>query len=295
MSSKDDLIETLKTGAATTCHAWLIVRKDGRTFGFTDHDNDLEFEGAIFKANSGLIAGALQLSSGMSVDNTEVSGALTDDGLTELDLSAGRFDGAMVTTWLVNWANVAQRVIRFRGSFGEIQRSDEAFKVELRSLSEALNQQKGRVYQPNCAAVLGDHECRFDLRQPGFSLEAQILSIGDGAEYRLDAQPDYPQQWFERGRITVLNGRAEGLLGVVKFDREVDGGRQITLWVNFDLAPQAGDIIKLEAGCDKLASTCRSKFDNFLNFRGFPHIPGTDWVASYPVANQRNDGGSRQK
>jgi len=295
MSSKDDLIETLKTGASTTCYAWLIVRKDGRTFGFTDHDSDLEFEEMIFKANSGFVAGAIQFTSGMSVDNTEVSGALTDEGLTELDLSAGRFDGAMVTTWLVNWADVAQRVIRFRGSFGEIQRSAGAFKVELRGLSEALNQQKGRVYQPNCAAVLGDHECRFDLSKAEFSLEARILSIGDGATYQIESHPNLPQQWFERGRATILTGRAEGVIGMVKFDREIVGSRQITLWVNFDLAPQIGDRIKLEAGCDKLANTCRSKFSNFLNFRGFPDIPGTDWVASYPVANQRNDGGSRQK
>ena len=295
MSDKDGLIETLKTGAATTCNAWLIVRKDGRTFGFTDHDNDLEFEHAVFKANSGLSAGALQLNSGMAVDNTEVTGALTDDGLTEFDLAAGRFDGAMVTTWLVNWANVAQRVIQFRGSFGEIQRSAGEFKVELRGLTEGLNQQKGRVYQPNCTAVLGDHECRFDLNQPRFSLESRVLSIGNKGEYQFQSQPGFPEHWFERGRATILTGPAEGLLGVVKSDREINGVRQIALLVNFDMAPQVGDLIRLEVGCDKLADTCRSKFANFLNFRGFPHVPGTDWVASYPVASQRNDGQSRQK
>ena len=294
MSSKEALIAHLLSGATTTCHAWAVVRKDGRTYGFTDHDNDLEFGTVVFKANSGLTAGALQFNSGLAVDNTEVSGALTDDGISEEDLAAGRFDGAAVTTWIVNWSDFEQRVIRFRGSFGEIQRSAGSFKVELRGLSDTLNQQKGRVYQANCGAVLGDGECRFDLNQPGFSLESSVQAIEIAGEYTIKTQPDFPAQWFERGRVVVTSGPAQGLQGIVKFDREVDGQRIVTLWVDFDLTPEVGDLILLQAGCDKLAATCRSKFANFLNYRGFPNVPSTDWVASYPVSSQRNDGGSRQ-
>jgi len=294
MPSKDDLIAHLLTGAATTCHAWMVVRKDGQIYGFTDHDNDVEFDSVIFKANSGLTAGALQSTSGLAVDNTEVTGAFSADGITESDLMAGRFDGASVTTWIVNWANLDQRTIRSRSSFGEIQRSYGSFKVELRGLADILNQQKGQVYQSNCGAVLGDAECRFNLDQTAFSLEASIQSIESAGSYILKAQPDYPAQWFERGQVSVTSGQALGQQGVVKFDREVDGRRIVTLWVDFDVPPRTGDLISLRAGCDKLATTCRSKFANFLNFRGFPHVPSTDWVASYPVSSQRNDGGSRQ-
>lgn len=294
MASKDALIAHLQTGTTTTCHAWSVVRKDGETYGFTDHDSDLEFDGVVFKANSGLTAGALQFTSGLAVDNTEVSGALTGDGITEDDLAAGRFDGATVTTWVANWADIDQRVIRFRGSFGEIQRSAGSFKVELRGLADVLNQQKGQVYQSNCGAVLGDIQCRFDTSQPGFSLEASVQSIATAGAYAIKTQLGYPAQWFERGRATITSGRAQGLQGIVKFDQQVDGRRIITLWVDFDLMPEIGDLITLEAGCDKLAATCRSKFANFLNYRGFPNIPSTDWITSYPVSSQRNDGGSRQ-
>ena len=55
---------------------------------------------------------------------------------------------------------------------------------------------------------------------------------------------------------------------------------------------QAGDLLRLEAGCDRTAATCKAKFGNFLNFRGFPHIPGEDWLSSYPISAGRNDGGS---
>ncbi len=35
-------------------------------------------------------------------------------------------------------------------------------------------------------------------------------------------------------------------------------------------------------GCDRRLSTCRERFDNVANFRGFPHIPGNDFVLKYP-------------
>ena len=53
-----------------------------------------------------------------------------------------------------------------------------------------------------------------------------------------------------------------------------------------------GDLVRLEAGCDKRTETCRLKFNNFLNFQGFPHVPGEDWLMGYPSENQPLDGGS---
>jgi hypothetical protein len=44
------------------------------------------------------------------------------------------------------------------------------------------------------------------------------------------------------------------------------------------------------AGCDKLFSTCRTKFDNAENFRGFPHMPGNDFTLSYARGSDRNTG-----
>ena len=57
----------------------------------------------------------------------------------------------------------------------------------------------------------------------------------------------------------------------------------------------AGDTFIVTAGCDKRFQTCHDRFNNVLNFRGFPHIPGNDFVISYPLPGQPgNDGASRQ-
>jgi uncharacterized phage protein (TIGR02218 family) len=59
----------------------------------------------------------------------------------------------------------------------------------------------------------------------------------------------------------------------------------ITLALPMPYPIEAGDAYTASAGCDKNASTCAGSFDNILNFRGFPHIPGPDAVLAYPDAS----------
>ena len=132
MTARQDLLDHLGTGATTVCRAWLVQRKDGVAFGFTDHDQDLAFDGQTFRAATGMTAKAVQQTTGLSVDNTEAIGALSDVSVTEDDLLSGRFDAAEVRSWLVNWADVDQRIEQFRGNFGEVIRAGGAFRVELR-------------------------------------------------------------------------------------------------------------------------------------------------------------------
>jgi uncharacterized phage protein (TIGR02218 family) len=292
MVGAEGLYSHLETGTTTVCRAWEIERRDGQWFGFTDHDCDLSFDGKLYKANTGLTARALQQTTGLSVDNSEAMGALSDLAVTETDILAGRFDGAGITGWQVNWADPDDRVMAFRGTIGEIARAGGAFQAELRGLTESLNQPQGRAFQRSCPAVLGDSKCGFDLSQPGYSLE---LSVEDVSERRVFGFADlagYEERWFERGRVVVLSGLAKGVVGIIKNDRLRQTGRSIELWQEIGPDIQPGDMLRLEAGCDKRAETCRLKFDNLLNFRGFPDIPGEDWLTSYPVSSQVNDGGS---
>ena len=68
------------------------------------------------------------------------------------------------------------------------------------------------------------------------------------------------------------------------------GGREIGLWQALGAPIGAGDRVILEAGCDKRAETCKSKFANFLNFRGCPHVPGGDWQITVPRPGGNNTG-----
>ena len=291
MPGAEGLFQHLQSGATTVARAWAIRRRDGVGFAFTDHDRDLAFGGTVFRANTGLSARALQQTTGLSVDNSEAMGALSDAAITEEDILAGRYDAAELTGWLVNWADPEDRLLQFRGSLGEITRAGGAFQAELRGLTEALNTPQGRVYQRGCSAILGDASCKFPTPSAGFVAEPQVASIADRRILTFDGVNTYADRWFEQGRLTVLSGAGAGLVGVIKNDRIVGAQRIVEVWETIGQPIHYGDTVRLEAGCDKRAETCRAKFANFANFRGFPHIPGEDWLTAYPVAAGTNDGG----
>ena len=92
----------------------------------------------------------------------------------------------------------------------------------------------------------------------------------------------------------MTGGAAKGLSGVIKKDTEEDGQRMIELWAPLRATIAPGDGLRLIAGCDKRFETCRVKFDNLLNFQGFPDIPGDDWTAAIPANASVVDGGSRR-
>ncbi len=295
MSVPEALKAHLQSGATQVCRAWELKRRDGVRLGFTDHDLDLTFDDLVFHADTGLSSVALEQTTGLSVDNTEAMGVLSHVSVSEADIEAGRFDGAEVLAWTVNWADVSQRVLRFRGTLGEIRRSGGVFKAELSGLTERLNQAQGRIYQSSCAALLGDAACQFDVSAPGYQWRGFVSAVEDRRMLAFDDLSGFDEGWFDRGRVEVMSGPATGLIGLAKTDRVVGSQRQIELWEPLRAAVAVGDEVLLQAGCDRRMETCRAKFNNLLNFRGFPHIPGEDWLMTSPSGGSANNGGSLNK
>jgi uncharacterized phage protein (TIGR02218 family) len=292
---QEELHAHLATGITTVARAWAVTRRDGAVFGFTDHDRELTFDGVVFKAETGLSARALAQSTGLSVDNTEAMGALSDTSISEKDIAAGRFDGAEVVAWLVNWADVDARRVMFRGHIGEVRRSAGAFHAELRGLTEALNRPVGRAYQKPCTAVLGDSACGFDPNTGGYVFEGLLERVDEARVFRAGPLGGFDTGWFQRGRLTVLTGDAEGLTGMIKRDHPApDGTRLIELWEPLRAQPATGDSVRLVAGCDKRFETCRLKFGNTINFQGFPDVPEDDWITVQPAMAKARNGGSRR-
>ncbi|KAA8614020.1 DUF2163 domain-containing protein [Salipiger aestuarii] len=291
---KQELHDHLATGITTVSRCWAVTRTDGLRYGFTDHDADLVFDGLTFRADTGLSAKALSQATGLSVDNTEAMGALRDDSLSEADIEAGRFDGAEVVSWLVNWRDVSQRRILFRGSIGEMRRVNGAFHAELRGLTEMLNRPTGRVYQGPCSAVLGDRVCRVDLSDPLYVHEGTVIAVDENRAVTLPPLDTFEAGWFQRGSLTVLSGAAAGLSGAIKRDRITSAGRAFDLWQGLGATLAPGDTVRITAGCDKRFATCREKYDNALNFQGFPDIPEEDWMLVYPQRAKSLGGGSRR-
>jgi uncharacterized phage protein (TIGR02218 family) len=282
----------LDSGVTTLCHCWKLTRRDGVVQGFTDHDDDLVIDEITYRAGTGFTSSEATSRFDLSVDGAEIAGALSDDALDESDLAAGRYDAARVETWLVDWSDVALRVLTARSTLGEVRREGQAFSAELRGLADTLSQDSGRLFTARCSADLGDMHCRFDLVAAGLQGEGTVTSIESTSTIVAGGLDDFPDGVFTGGRLIWSSGANEGLSVEIKEHRVASGHARLSLWQAMPDPITGGDGFVIAAGCDKRFATCRERFDNVVNFRGFPQIPGNDFVIASPDAGAGNDGGS---
>lgn len=280
------LTEHLKSGATTLCWCWRLTRRDGVELGFTDHDRTLEFDGTQFEAQAGFEAGEINESIGLSVDNLDVGGGITSERLAEKDLDDGLYDDAKVEIFRVNWQKPEDRALMRAGSLGEVKRAGKAFTAEVRGLSHYLQQPKGRLYQFACDTDLGSPACGIDLSLPAYRATAIVNEVASERSFRVTLSGTYEAGWFTRGLATVTSGEALGFASEIRAHTENTEGAWLTLWTATATAISVGDTLEITAGCDKQFETCRDRFANAVNFRGFPHIPGNDFVSSYVRRNK---------
>jgi uncharacterized phage protein (TIGR02218 family) len=268
----------LATGATTLAWCWRITRNDGTKLGFTDHDRDLSFDGTTFEAATGFTASEITDGLGLAVDNLEVSSALKSDRLNEDDLAAGLFDDAAIEIWRVDWADTDARVLMRCGSLGEVRRSGAAFTAEVRGLAHYLQQPKGRLYQSGCDADLGDTRCGVDLDAPAFRGTGTVLTASSARLFTASGLSAFASGWFTRGLVTFASGANAGRSQEVKRHTLAGAEAAIELWqpMALDIAP--ADTFTVTAGCDKRFATCQARFANAASFRGFPHMPGPDYI-----------------
>ena len=281
----------LTSGVTTLCHCWRVTRRDGAVLGFTEHDRDVAADGTTFLAGTGFTASRLEQSLGLSIDNMEAAGAFSHAGITEVDVLAGRYDGAAVDLLLVDWSDPAAFAVLSSGDLGEVKREGLAFTAELRSGAHRLNQKIGSTYSRMCGAALGDSRCKVDLT--GGAMRAAVTAAAGTAGRVIVAAGlgAYASDWFTAGTLVFATGAAAAIPFEVKSHRRTAGIDQLELWLPPPFPIAAGDSGTAVAGCRKTFAVCRSKFNNGANFRGFPHVPGTDAVTRYGVQGALNASG----
>jgi len=275
-----DLQAALDSGATTLCWCWRITQRFGTSLGFTDHDRDLVFDGTTFEAASGFTASEIRESVGLSVDNLDVESALSSPHLSETALAAGDFDDAAVEIFRVDWTNPASRVLMRRGSIGEVRRTGSAFAAEVRGLAHYLQQTKGRVFQFACDAELGDARCGVDTGNSAFRGEGVVTDILGNRMFAATGLAAFADGWFTRGLLTFVSGDNAGRAVEVKQHRRHAANVTFELWQQPGAPLTSADTFVVTAGCDKQHATCRLRFANVANYRGFPHMPGNDFLTS---------------
>ncbi|MGE3918952.1 MAG: DUF2163 domain-containing protein [Hyphomicrobiaceae bacterium] len=277
------LTAALQNGVTTLSWCWRIAPRHGAALGFTDHDRDIELDGTVFEAASGFTASEIRSAVGLAVDDLDVESALTSERLSEASLSAGDFDDATIEIFRVDWSNPNSYVLVKRGSLGEVRRSGSAFAAEVRGLTHYLQQPQGRVFQVGCDAELGDRRCGVDLSDPLYRAEGSVAQTFDDRTFSASGLASFAADWFTRGRLTFTAGENVGRSIEVRRHSVEETVVRMELWQPPGRGMVAGDGFIVTAGCDKQLATCRDRFGNSANHRGFPAMPGNDFLSSPPV------------
>jgi uncharacterized phage protein (TIGR02218 family) len=281
----------LDGGCTTLATAWILRRTDGVVRGFTDHDGDLVVAGVPCRAASGFDATAAAEKLGFATGTAELAGALVDDAITAADLRAGRYDGARVEVHLVDWTEPALHVLLRVMTLGAVTREGGAFRAELRSRAAGLDIERGRLFTPRCAADLGDARCGVALSGPGRAGSGTVVAFADGAPV-IAGLAGLAADDLAGGRLTVATGAPAGFTVEIAAATPVTGGVRLSLWQAPPEPLAPGDAVSVTVGCDKAFATCRDRFANAANFRGFPHMPGIDRILAVPVPGEGGHDGA---
>ncbi|WP_062208207.1 DUF2163 domain-containing protein [Aureimonas sp. AU12] len=274
--------------ATTLASAWRLTRRDGTVFGFTDHDEDIAFGGTVFSAATGWTAGETEGALGLAAGTHGVEGALSSVALREEDIAAGLFDGASVEIFRVDWQRPEDAVLMERCDLGEVTRGGGGFSAELRGIAARLDRQHGRYYRRRCDAVLGDRRCGVDLSAGGWTRTGRLVAV-DGEVLVIEGLGALDVVAFERGRIAL--GAASEFQPVRGIRTGAEAGTlRIALGRPTDVSPDVGSAVRLKVGCDRSFRTCRERFANSANFRGFPHLPGSDAALGVAKRDALHDG-----
>lgn len=259
----------------TRAWCWTITRRDAQVFGFTSLDVSFAIGGVTYEASTGFTPSAIDGKSDLSVPNLEVVGLLDSASITEADLLAGRWDGAAVEIFEVNYLDLTQGSMNLRtGTIGTVSAGRTAFTAELRGLAQMMQQPVGELFSPSCAADLGDTRCKVSL---GPLTVTGSITTASSARAFADSTRSEADDYFGAGLLTWTGGFNVGLQMEVRSYVQSGGAFVLALPMPYTL--QVGDTYSLVPGCRKRAiADCKTKFNNIVNFRGHPYVPGNDKV-----------------
>lgn len=117
-----------------------------------------------------------------------------------------------------------------------------------------------------------------------FTRHGTISTVADRLNLAIDvSEARAVDGWYNGGALIVETGPNAGAVREIKEWTQTGGVLSVFIAEPFNLTQATR--IRLYPGCDKRLATCRDRFDNILNFRGEPFIPGQDALTSTPNAN----------
>lgn len=281
------------TDRAIMGHLYLFTSKTGVKDYFTDLDVDVYYQGQTWKSGGLRFEGlARKIAVGANVDEQtlKIWASPTDTlfGVPFLsEAEGGLMDGATVVRYRAIWnfvtGNAAYDVQNnaplaawalFTGYIAKIVKGGTShieFKVKspLHKLDVNMPQ---NYYQPGCLWTLYSAGCT--LAKSSFALSGTVAATPSAKTIPVSGGI---------ATVTGADGIAQYAQGRMVFTSGVNNGLEVllagndasNLYLTYMLSnvPAVGDTFTYYPGCSKSFNTCKLKYNNIANFRGFDKVP----------------------
>lgn len=262
------------TNRFVTC--WKIERLDAVTLYFTAYCRPLVIDGVTYEPAVAELTAQQSVEDG-SGNTMEQRGAISSEMLEDDDIAAGRYRGAKITEFRVDWMFPFAGKLRSAVYYiTDTEHDAERWKASIAGVAYRLARRRGHTATIKCNVTrFGDARCGLDVTsftQTG----RQVLSITkENRSFTHDATGDLGL--LEFGELTWTVGANAGMRNEVK--SHTSAGISLRFRTVNPIA--VGDEFTVVRGCDRLPETCQA-YGNILNFRGEPFLRGSKALYSTP-------------
>lgn len=272
------MLSYLQENATSLQLCWEIRRKDGVKLYYTEYDKDLVINGKIYKKRNSGISQSLRVEDALKGNESSIDMILDGDGITVADLYSFKYDDADIFISVVNPNTPDDQIKLTRGKLGKTVLKEDKAEISYKSITSLLDKNIGRIYTYTCDAELFDSYCSASTAGHIFT-NKNPTGVDPTKPFTTftDTTLNKDNGWFDNAYFKWTSGNNKDIETKVKsYTNDI-----ITLSLAMPYEIKVADTYTVFSGCDKEFTTCKSKFNNTLNFKGFPHIPNADKMVRY--------------
>ena len=267
----NDLKSVFENETTNIVKCWKITFKDNTNLTFTTNDENILYENVLYNSLSANDVDNIKSNIDIKEDHFEIVNIISSNLINKDDILNGKYDSAKVEIFLLDIQNLDKgKVVLLSGKISNIELKDDVFTAKVVGLKDEINKTIGEKYSPLCRCNFCDSRCK--LSKNNFTFSGTITNVIDEVSFITNNEIILSKSsgYFDYGIIEFTSGNNIGQKMEIK---QYDSGKFI-LQLNLPKNLSVGDNFNLVTGCNKEFSTCCNKFNNAINFRGEPHLPG---------------------
>ena len=240
-----------------------VLTNDLGTYRYTSREKEVVYDEETYTPEA-ISHSAISNSGDMTKDRLDINFPITNDAARDLMIGNSEQPSSITVLRGHSTDNDFEFIVYWKGRVTTVVANGASVKMECESIFTSLRRYGLRArYQKTCRHNLYSESC--GVNKEDFKVEGEASALDD-LILTIAVADDFDDGYFVGGYIS-FNGITRRIVAheedQITISRIIESLRDAEFPVVIDLYP----------GCDKLRQTCNDKFDNLINFGGFPWIP----------------------